>query len=129
MVQEQAQTLPVPPVPPTPGPHTVLVQTTPLPPALPPWMALPPSVTLLITLGFFAACAVVFTPLARALARRIEGRGGADPALRSEIDQLRQRLEDVEGVQHRLLELEERVDFAERMLATQRRESERLPGA
>ena len=127
MIQEPTQTLPVPPTPPTPGGFPVVVQT-PMPPNLPPWMTLPPSVTLLITLGFFAACAVVLYPLARAISRRLEGRTGADPALRAEVEQLRQRLEDVEVATHRLLELEERVDFAERLLATQRRESERLPG-
>src|SRR5512138_1069356 len=99
MIQEPTQTLPVPPTPPTPGPHTVVVQT-PMPPNLPPWVTLPPSVTLLVALGFFAACAVILYPLARAIARRLEGRSSPDPALRTEVEQLRHRLEDVEGVQH-----------------------------
>jgi hypothetical protein len=120
----QGQNLPVPPTPP-PLPQIIVQGPTP-----PPWVTLPPAVTLLVALGFFAACAVVLYPLFRALARRLEGRSLADDgAIRAEIDQLRQRLEDVEGLQHRMLELEERVDFAERLLATQRREAERLPGA
>jgi hypothetical protein len=94
----------------------------------PPWVTLPPAVTLLVALGFFAACSLVLYPLVRAIARRLEGRpAGPDPALRSELDQLRHRLEDVEVLQGRVMELEERVDFAERLLA-QRREPERLPG-
>lgn len=128
-MQGEAQTLPVPPVPPTPPAQLpggeVIVQ--PLPTA-PPWLTLPPSVTLLITLGFFAACAVVLYPLVRAISRRLEGRPAVDPALRSEINELRHRLEDTEVLQTRVAELEERVDFAERLLASQRREAERLPG-
>lgn len=127
-MQGQEQTLPpppVPPAPPTPGPGgAVIVQTIPTPP---PWITLPPQVTLLITLGFFAACAVVLYPLMRAVARRLEGRAASpDPALRQELEQMRHRVEDVEGLQRRLLELEERVDFTERLLA-QRRDAERLP--
>lgn len=93
---------------------------------LPPWMTLPPQVTLLITLGFFAACAIVLYPLMRAIGRRLEGRSaGAEPALRAEVEQLRVRLSEVEALQHRVMELEERVDFAERLLS-QRREPQRL---
>lgn len=93
---------------------------------LPPWMTLPPQVTLLITLGFFAACAIILYPLMKAIGRRLEGRSaGADPALRAEVEQLRARLNDVEALQHRVMELEERVDFAERLLS-QRREPQRL---
>jgi hypothetical protein len=48
-------------------------------------------------------------PLARAMADRLRGRGRteADPALLAEVDQLRERLAEVE----------ERLDFAERLLA------------
>jgi hypothetical protein len=58
-------------------------------------------------------------PLGQALARRIESRPDPttlDDGARAELDELR----------HRMLELEERVDFAERLLARQR-EPERLP--
>ena len=51
-----------------------------------------------------------------------EARGPADPVA---LDELRGRLEQSEG---RVAELEERLDFAERLLA-QRREVEQLPGA
>ena len=112
---------PVPPVPPMP----------PMPEAvfLPPWATLPPQVTLLIALGFLAACAIVLYPLMKALGRRIEGRAAVSPALAAEVEQLRTRLAEVELLHHRVGELEERVDFAERLLS-QRREPERLgPGA
>ncbi len=109
--------LPVPPVPPTPQ---VIFQS------LPPWMTLPPAVTVLISLGFFAVCGVVLYPLMRAIGRRIEGKSAApDPGLRAELDQMAARLQELEQVQHRVLELEERLDFAERMLA-QRRDPDRL---
>lgn len=126
-MQGQGQTLPVPPTPPPPPSFPQVIVQGPTPP---PWVTLPPAVTLLVALGFFAACAIVLYPLIRALSRRLEGRPSADDAaIRAEIDQLRHRLEDVEAVQNRMLELEERVDFTERLLATQRREAERLPGA
>lgn len=108
---------PVPPVPPMPPmPAEVF---------LPFWATLPPQVTLLIALGFFAACAVVLYPLMRAIGRRIEGKGAVPQALSLELEQLRARLADVEAMTHRVAELEERVDFAERLLS-QRREPGRL---
>jgi Tfp pilus assembly protein PilN len=80
---------------------------------------------LLISVAFIAGCTIVLWPLMRALARRIEGRQAASPALQAEIEQLRARVADVDVLQHRVAELEERVDFAERLLA-QKREPERL---
>lgn len=115
----------VPPAPPAPDiqiPDPVIIHDFPTPP---PWVTLPPQMTALIVIAFIAACAVVLYPLLRAIGRRIEGRGTADPALRAEVEQLRARLGEVESLQHRVMELEERVDFAERLLA-QRREPERL---
>lgn len=106
----------------------IVAPEIPMPPMLPPWMTMPPEAIVLISLGFFAASALVLFPFMRAIARRIEGRpGAADPALRDELEQMRGRLAELESVQHRVAELEERVDFAERLLA-QRREPERLPG-
>ena len=61
----------------------------------------------------FGGAAVVglsFSPVGRALAERIRGRAARpipDPQVYEELDQLR----------HDLTELQERVDFAERMLA------------
>ena len=59
------------------------------------------------------------SPIGRALADRLRGPAGParDPELRAEVEALRQEL----------AELQERVDFAERLLA-QRRDAGRLPG-
>lgn len=70
----------------------------------------------LIVAAVMAACTIVLWPLARALARRIEGKGAA-PALQGEIEHLHHRLSEMEGLQGRVAELEERLDFAERLLA------------
>lgn len=94
-------------------------------PAPPPWVTLPPAVIVLVTLAMCAAAAVVLWPLMRAIGRRIEGRAH-DPALQDELARLRARVDELEGAQLRVAELEERVDFAERLLA-QRREHEPLP--
>ena len=64
-------------------------------------------------IAFVALCVglvKIFTsPVAKALADRVRGRTGAeaDPAVLAEMDQLRERLAEVE----------ERLDFAERLLA------------
>ena len=80
----------------------------------------------MIVLLVMTACTIVLWPLARALARRLEGRGGQDTsALRGEVEQLQHRLGEVDQLQVRIAELEERLDFTERMLA-QSREPDRL---
>jgi len=113
------------PVPPTPPVSEVIVQG---PGSLPPWVVLGPQMTALIAIAFFSASAVVLYPLMRAIGKRLEDRASStDRALREEVEQLRARMADVEALQHRVMELEERVDFAERLLA-QRREVDRLPG-
>jgi hypothetical protein len=81
-----------------------------------------PAVVMIVLL-VMTACTIVLWPLVRALARRLEGRGGQDAALRGEVEQLHQRLGEVDQV--RIAELEERLDFTERMLA-QSREPDRL---
>ncbi len=63
-----------------------------------------------------AAFTIVCWPIARALARRLEHRGAGDPALREEVEQLRHRLAEVDTLTVRLAELEERLDFTERLL-------------
>lgn len=66
-------------------------------------------------------------PVGRALARRIDGTAGQPEGLPSaEAEELRRRVSELEQQQGRLLELEERLDFAERLLA-QSREPARLP--
>jgi len=64
------------------------------------------------------------SPVGKALADRIRhgtqpvGAGGTDPEVVTELEQLR----------HDLSELQERVDFAERLLARQREAGELPPG-
>jgi len=90
----------------------------------PPWETLPPPIVMLIFLAMLAAGVAVLYPIVRAIARRLEGKH-ADPALRTEVDELRTRLYELEAQQGRMAEIEERLDFAERLLA-QGHERERL---
>lgn len=69
--------------------------------------------------GGGTVAAISFSPVGRALAERIRGHRaptGPDPEVLGELDQLRQELTEVQ----------ERLDFAERLLA-QRREAGQLP--
>jgi hypothetical protein len=75
---------------------------------------------LLLIFGGGTVIAISFSPIGRALAERI--RGGArsnepDPVVLEELDRVRSEL----------AELNERMDFAERLLA-KTRETERLAG-
>jgi Tfp pilus assembly protein PilO len=105
---------PIPPIPPIPE-----IQV------LPPWMVLPPQVIGLIGIAIVAGAALVLFPIARAIARRLEGRGVSQELLQ-QVEELRDRVRDLEASQHRVAELEERLDFTERLLA-QRRDVEQLP--
>jgi hypothetical protein len=84
----------------------------------------PPAIVMIVFLGLVAAT-IILWPVMRALARRLEGKGAADPALRAEVEQLQQRLGEVDVLHHRVAELEERIDFTERIVA-QGREPDRL---
>lgn len=75
---------------------------------------------------FFLSVVAIFIlrgPLGRALARRIEGVAGA---VDERVGQLEHRVAELEQAQTRMAELEERVDFAERML-TRTEIPDRLP--
>jgi flagellar biosynthesis/type III secretory pathway M-ring protein FliF/YscJ len=84
-----------------------------------------------VTIVVFAlvAATIILWPVMRALARRLEGKS-ADAALRAEVDRLQQRLEEMDAMHGRMAELEERVDFTERMLTRGQESPEpgRLPG-
>lgn len=69
--------------------------------------------------GLAFLLAKVFGPISAAFGARIRGRrdGAPDHRLASEVDELRTRLAEVE----------ERVDFAERLLAGSR-QAEQIPG-
>jgi Tfp pilus assembly protein PilO len=97
----------VPPTPPTPpplDPNLVFMQHS------------GPPTEFLITLVVMLAAVIILWPLMRAFGRRLEGKGG-NPALKAELEDLRQQLGDVDALRHQMTELEERVDFAERLLA------------
>jgi uncharacterized protein involved in exopolysaccharide biosynthesis len=68
-------------------------------------------------IAMLTAITIILWPLMRAFGRRLEGKGNPDSALRAEVEQLHNRLADMDSLQARVLELEERVDFAERLLA------------
>ena len=94
----------------------------------PPWETLPPQVILLIALAGIAMTGLVLWPLFRAIGRRIEGRGVKPEqlaAIEDELADLRARVAESEG-SHRIMELEERLDFAERLLAE--RQAPRIEG-
>jgi prefoldin subunit 5 len=80
------------------------------------------AVVLLLGVGLIIAALV--WPLIRAIARRIEG-GAASAEIQSELESLRERVRLLEEMPPRMTELEERVDFAERVVA-QGREPDRL---
>ena len=100
----------VPPTPPTP----------PTPPFDPNLIFLNeggPPVVLLIVIAALAATVIILWPIMRAFGRRLEGKSVVDPVLRGDVDQLQMRLAEVDTLQARVTELEERVDFTERLLA------------
>jgi hypothetical protein len=97
---------PVPPVPPVPHQEVTLGGS------LEGWEAIILLVVLLTTI------AALLWPVIKAIARRIEA-GGAAADARGELEELRERVRQLEQANPRLAELEERLDFAERVLAQQ----------
>jgi hypothetical protein len=101
--------VPTPPIPPTP-------QAPPFDPNLI-FLTGGPPLVLMIVLAALAAATIILWPVMRAFARRLEGKGAGDPALRAEVEQLHARIGEIDALQTRVAELEERVDFTERLLA------------
>jgi hypothetical protein len=75
-------------------------------------------------LGVGLILAGLIWPLIKAFAKRIEA-GAAGAEVQAELDGLRERVRHLEEMQPRMLELEERVDFTERIVA-KGREPDRL---
>ena len=100
----QVQVPPTPPVPPF-DPNLIFMNE-----------GVPP-IFLLIPIAALTALTIILWPIMRAFARRLERKGNPDSALRAEVEQLHTRLAEMDSLQARLLELEERVDFTERLLA------------
>ncbi|HEX6643147.1 MAG TPA: hypothetical protein VF037_00625 [Gemmatimonadales bacterium] len=100
----------------------ILLQEAPLPP-LPPTVVIgggndmPPAIFILALLAILATAIIIFLPLMKAWARRIEGKHLDANEIRGEIDELRGRMQELEADRARFVELEERLDFAERLLA------------
>jgi hypothetical protein len=76
-----------------------------------------PPIVLLIVIAALTATVIILWPIMRAFGRRLEGKGTGDAALRADVEQLHQRLGEVDTLHNRVAELEERVDFTERLLA------------
>ncbi len=91
---------------------------------------LAPVVVSSIFLIAFASVLILRGPLGRALARRIEGGSAAagEPALLATVAELEARMAELEQQAGRVHELEERLDFAERLLAQGRTETPALKG-
>ena len=78
-----------------------------------------------VILGITTGVVILLKPLVQALARRIEGKA-ANAALLGEVEALRQQVAELEPWRERMHELEERMEFTERLLS-QRREQDLLP--
>ena len=104
----------VPPVPPVPPPGSELSIGG----------SLEGIAAIVLLLGAGLIVAALIWPLIRALAKRIEG-GAPSAEMQTELDSLRERVRQLEEIAPRMSELEERVDFTERIVA-QGREPDRL---
>lgn len=107
------QEVPVPPVPPqVPGSELSVSGS------------LEDMAAVVLLLGVGLILATLVWPLIKAIARRIEG-GAPGAEVQAELEGLRERVRQLEELQPRMLELEERVDFTERIVA-KGREPDRL---
>ena len=119
-----------PPASPLPPLEPVGQAPTP-PPDIPPevlaWLqSVPPELVLVLILAVLAVGGSLLFLLVRGMARRLEG-GANIKELRVEVEAMRQRLAEIEDTNPRVADLEERLDFSERILAQVQRE--RIPGA
>ena len=80
-------------------------------------------------MGLAGASVYAVIAFVNVMVKRVErGKGGVPLELEAELADLRARLDDSDALRGRVAELEERLDFTERLL-TQQREAERLgPG-
>lgn len=83
--------------------------------------SMPAPVFLLAMFAMLATVIIIFLPLMKAWARRIEGKA-IDAEVRAELEDLRARMHELEVERTRFVELEERLDFAERLLTQGRAE-------
>ena len=83
-----------------------------------PFMGMLTGIVSMVVIGIVIV-RVAQSQVGQAIARRIHGKAGADPELRAELEELR---EQVVGLEHRLAESEERLDFTERLLTRGKQE-------
>jgi hypothetical protein len=112
MIAIQVEQIPVP-TPAPPLPPTVFVGGE---------DAMSAPVFLIAMFAMLATAIIIFLPLMKAWARRIEGKAIDANEVRAELDDLRTRMQELEGERARFVELEERLDFAERLLTQGRAE-------
>jgi hypothetical protein len=79
----------------------------------------------LVLIGVVIIAVKVLGPIARAWARKLEGKVG-DPQIHADLEQMRDQLGEVDSLRNRVAELEERIEFTERLLA-QRKDQDLLP--
>lgn len=82
-----------------------------------------------VAAGVIAVFTLLFTvviPLGRTLVKRLESRGAPGEGL--ELEEIRARLQSLEAREARVAELEERLDFAERLLTREREAPPLGPG-
>ena len=74
-------------------------------------------ITLTIIAVAVSSVLILRGPLGKALARRLEGRAGREDMTGAAMAGISERLAELEQRDARVAELEERLDFAERLLA------------
>lgn len=83
---------------------------------------LTPAVAVIVVAGVGIFGSLVLGPVGRATGRLIEGEGGPDDTLRETVRDLEDRIHELSLDGQRLLDLEERLEFTERLLARQSEE-------
>lgn len=80
-----------------------------------------PVFALLMGGGIFAA--TMFGPVGKALAKMLEGEAPVDDQIAMRVEDLEARIAELTMEQSRVAELEDRLDFTERMISQRERES------
>lgn len=92
---------------------------------MPPDVLAPLVLSLALTVSV-AAVLILRGPLGKAWGRRIEGKAGEGPELAVRVSELEERVLQLEEERPRVEALEERLDFHERLLATEKEPSREL---
>lgn len=88
-----------------------------------------PAIVMTVISLSVAAVLILRGAVGRALARRIEGGNHPDTDLTQRVEELETRLLAAEQLEARLAEVEERLDFTERLLAKERKMAQLQGGA